>query len=331
MNPWIDNLRTPQKRNELILKPSLEKGAFDSHAVDCPFVYMHDDRYYMLFIGFDGVGYRTGLAYSDDLISWEKQGLLIDRGEKGSVTEYNIAFTQIIRENELFGLGQLKPIHNRYVGTYHAYPEPGYEAGAACIGIGYSNDLSSWELAEPVLFAEQGMEWEQGGLYKSWIVEHQGTFYMFYNAKTTEQQWHEQIGLASSTDLIHWERYAHNPIIQNGEKGAFDERFCSDPAVYWCEDHWVMVYFGLAADGHARNGVAISNDLLHWEKQNVLLIDVGAPGTIDSQHAHKACLFYKDKRLYHFYCAVSRETRPYIRGEGSWDELRGITYAYQTE
>ena len=60
----LSRLRTPHKRPNLLLAPSYKRGAYDSHAIDCPFVFSHDGRFYMTHIGWDGAGYRTGLASS---------------------------------------------------------------------------------------------------------------------------------------------------------------------------------------------------------------------------------------------------------------------------
>ena len=92
-------IRTPHKLGRLVLEPSFRKGDFDSHAVDCPFLFRHDGCYWMTRVGWDGAGYQTGLARSDDLLNWEKQGILIGRGPKGSVTEHNVAMTGILRDN----------------------------------------------------------------------------------------------------------------------------------------------------------------------------------------------------------------------------------------
>lgn len=118
----LARLRTPYKYPRLVLEPSFRAGRFDSHGVDAPFVFRHGNRFAMSFIGFDGIGYRTGLALSDDLLHWQKQGIWIDRGAPGSVTEFNVALTWILRDNNLFGAGRLRRVKGQYVGTYHAYP-----------------------------------------------------------------------------------------------------------------------------------------------------------------------------------------------------------------
>ena len=106
-----DLLRTPRKCGRLLVAPSLRRGEFDSHAVDAPFLFAAEGRYWMTYIGWDGIGYRTGLASSDDLLAWRKEGLILDRGPAGSPTQYNAALTCILRDNELFGAAALRRVN----------------------------------------------------------------------------------------------------------------------------------------------------------------------------------------------------------------------------
>ena len=191
-------LRTPYKYNKLVLEGSKVPGSFDEKAVDCPFVFRHDNRFYLSYVGFDGTGYQTGLASSDDLVSWEREGIMLARDLADPVTRYNVAAASILRENELYSPGRLIKVGGRYVCAWHAYPSAGYEQGAAVIGLAYSTDLKTWHREAPILHAQDGAEWERGGLYKPYLVKHGHTFYLFYNAKTAEKRWHEQTGVATS-------------------------------------------------------------------------------------------------------------------------------------
>jgi len=324
----LDRLRTPFKHGSLVLKPSYKRGAFDSHAVDCPFLFRHGDRYYMTYVGWDAIGYRTGLASSDNLLNWRKEGMILGRGPVGSVTEFNAALTCILRDNDLYGPSSLKKVDGRFIGTYHAYPRAGYESGPGAIGLCYGDDLYHWEIQEPILRAEDGMAWEAGGLYKSWLLEHEGTYYLFYNAKNRDRwPWIEQTGVALSNDLVHWERHGGNPVLRVGPGGSFDDLFASDPCVLRRGDAWIMFYYGNCSDGHARDSVAWSRDLLHWVKLDQILVDVGPPGSIDARHAHKPGIITRDRRLFHFCCAVSPASDPRM-GEIEHNEVRGIAVAH---
>jgi predicted GH43/DUF377 family glycosyl hydrolase len=316
--------RTPYKYGKLVLARSNDPEAFDSRSVDCPFVFQHNGLFYMTYVGWDGTGYQTGLASSEDLTSWKKEGCILRRDPASPVTRYNVALNWILRQNELQSAGELKRVRDRFLGVYHAYPNPGLEEGPAVIGLCWSNDLLHWEIDSPCLRPEDGADWENGGLYKPCLLERRGTYYLFYNAKTKslprEQGvgWREQTGIAASTDLKHWQRYAKNPIIPNGGPGSWDERFASDPCVLLDGDEWVVFYYSLDKAGKARDLLATGNDPFHPVKVNEILIDVGPPGSVDSTYAHKPSVVYHGGALYHFYCAVS----------GKWpNEVRGISVA----
>ena len=308
-------LKTPYKFNRLVIEPSYKAGEFDSHAVDCPSLFYHNGAYCMTYIGFDGIGYRTGLATSCDLVNWHKRGMILDRGPEGSITQYNAALNSILRDNELFSPANLKKVSGRYIGTYHTYPQPGYECGPGVIGLCFSEDLKNWEIGDLILEPDPGCPWEAGGLYKSWLLESENIYYLFYNAKNNSQwPWIEQIGVAVSNDLVNWTRHPGNPILKVGKTGAFDDLFASDPCILKHKDNWLMFYFGNSSDGHARDSVAVSKDLLNWKKTEEVLIDVGNSGSIDSLYAHKPGIITKEKTLYHFYCAVSLTEGKQVRG-----------------
>lgn len=309
------SLDTPYKIGSLVLAASNREGEFDRISVDCPFVFHRKGLFYMTFVAFDGTGYQTGLASSEDLVHWEKQGCILRRDPDSPITKFNIALNWILRENGLYSTGELTPVDSRYVGVYHAYPNSGYEQGAAVIGLCRGGDLSHWELEAPCLRAEDGAGWERGGLYKPCLVKNGSTYYLFYNAKNqAEARWHEQTGVATSTDLKNWQRYAGNPILRNGPPGSPDSRFASDPCVLRNGRLWALYYFGLDDRGVARDLVATSEDLLHPAKRTQVVIDVGPPGSVDSSYAHKPSLIAYKGDLYHFYCAVSRTAGREVRG-----------------
>jgi predicted GH43/DUF377 family glycosyl hydrolase len=318
--PTPPSLETPYKYGKLILSASTDSSAFDSKSVDCPFVFTNAGRFYIAYIGYDGTGYQTGLASSNNLVDWERQGCILHRDPQSEVTRYNVAMNWILRENDVRSAGALKKIHGRYLGAYHAYPNAGYESGPAVIGLCWSKDLLHWQLDPPFLRPEDGADWERGGLYKPCLVEYEGTFYLFYNAKTETLSsaqgggWHEQIGIATSKDLKTWTRYAGSPILRNGVKGAWDDRFASDPCVVRYSEGWAIFYYGLSSKGKARDLLAVGKDFYHPVKTDSILVDAGAPGSIDDDFAHKPSVVTHEGALYHFYCAVSGKYPNDVRG-----------------
>jgi hypothetical protein len=337
--------RTPYKYPELLLKGTGDKRDFDSLSVDDPIVFRTNGRFYMLYIGFDGTGYQTGLASSNDLLHWKREALVGPRDPASKWTKYNLALSSILRDKNLHGSGEALKVNGQYLGAWNAYPGAGYEEGAAVFGLATSEDLRHWALGEPILLPADGAAWEHGGLYRPDLLLDKGTYYLYYNAKTdalpkTEGGgWHEQTGVATSRDLKDWVRYAGNPILRNGPRGSAtyppgnplrdaapaipdsrDSRFASNPYVVKNGRQFGMFYFGFgyARPGRACEMLAVGDDPFHFRKVPEILIDTGAPGTIDETFAHKPSVIYHEGALYHFYCAVS----------GKWpNEVRGIAVA----
>ncbi|WP_448664033.1 hypothetical protein ACG3SL_04950 [Sphingomonas sp. CJ20] len=313
--------RTPYKYPKLILAGSGIPGSFDEKAVDCPFVFSANGKFYLTYVGFDGTGYQTGICESGNLVDWTRKGVILTRDPHDPITRFNIACASILRETELQSPARLVKVGGRYVAAWHAYPNAGYEEGAAVIGLAWSDDFRHWKRGPVILRPEDGAEWERGGLYKPYLVKVGDVFHLYYNAKTTGTPWTEQTGLAISKDLKTWHRHPANPLIRNGPEGAPDFRFASDPVVVSHRGQWGIIYFGLAQDGFARELLALGDSPTRFSKSAEVLIDVGAPGAVDDKYAHKPAVIHHDGALYHFYCAV----------RSKWpNEVRGLAVARST-
>jgi predicted GH43/DUF377 family glycosyl hydrolase len=172
--------RTPYRLGRLVLEKSADAEAFDSRFVDGPFVFAAGKLFYMTYYGFDGTGYQTGLAESDDLVHWRKRGLLLGRDPSSPITRYNVALASILREPGLRSRGRPIRVDGRYVASWNAYPSPGMEEGPAVIGLSRSDDLLRWTRDDrPILRPDEGGEWEQGGLYSSFLSRDGDTFYLY--------------------------------------------------------------------------------------------------------------------------------------------------------
>lgn len=333
-DPALARYMTPYKYGKPVLEGSGIEGRFDSRAVDIPFVFFHRGRFFMLYTGFDGIGYQSAFAVSDDLLHWEFYGMVLPRLSPGDTKRWDAVSASaswILRDNELFGGGGLKKYDGKYWMVYSSYPGAGYEQGPAEISLAWTDreDLSGWRrLEKPVYSWRDGADWEKGGLYKTCLVQTEDRFYLFYNAKNTEKPWIEQTGVAFSGDMLHWDRYGGNPVLRV-VPNSWQQRFVSEPCVFRDGDTWVNFYFG-NGPGHAQDGIAISKDLLHWELGAEPVIPHGEEGDIDQVHSHKASMIYHGGVLYHFYCAVRRwregdRTSSVLAKD--WNEYRCITVA----
>ncbi len=96
------------------------------------------------------------------------------------------------------------------------------------------------------------------------VIKLGGTFYMFYLGQDLASR--QRLGLARSSDGVHWEKLRSNPILELGAVGSFDESGLGEPAA-WSSGGWYwMLYTGRARDERRRIGLARSADGIHWTK-----------------------------------------------------------------
>ena len=271
------------------------------------------NQWYMSFIAFNGQGYNSFVAESDDLIHWKNPRLAMGFGKPGEFDHGGCVIGAFLYDSyDIRAPRMLKRRDGKFWTLYGCYPrQGGYELRPGYEGVATSNDGLVWRRAKnrPILSVSDADcgTWEKSCIYQPWLVEHDGRFYDFYNAA---QGGMEQTGLASSGDLLGWNRYSGNPVIRNRPKG-YDEQFASDPKVFRDGDHWVMFYFGVGRGG-AHIMAAFSRDLLHWTSHPEPLYKAGGhPGGLDKTYAHKISLVYRPENdtFYMYYCAVGNQGR----------------------
>jgi predicted GH43/DUF377 family glycosyl hydrolase len=303
MKSIYDQVKTPYKYG-VILKG--EKG----QRVDCPSVFRHNDKWYMMYIVFDGIGYETEIAESDDLLNWEKLGKILTH-KPGQWDGLQTAGYIALQNHQWGGSYELKKYKGRYWLSYIAGALKGYETDPLSIGIAWTKDPSKpieWDRHDqPVLTRDQPdvREFEALTQYKSNIIYDKEKrlgypFVMYYNGKKTSS--YERIGIAVSNDMINWKRYGAEPVIDNGSG------ISGDPQITKIGDVWVMFYFGAFYKPKAFDTFACSYDLVTWTKwQGPLTVYPSEPW--DNNYAHKPWIIKHDGVVYHFYCAVGDQGR----------------------
>ena len=111
----------------------------------------------------------------------------------------------------------------------------------------------------PVLSPAEEYE-KDGGVEDPRLVHFGDTYYLTYTGYNKKDA---QLCLATSTDLIHWERKG---VIIPADKGNWNVKWTKSGAIvpekidgkYW------MYFLGTSADNKDQAGLASSTDLLHW-------------------------------------------------------------------
>ena len=285
-------------------------------STDVPCVYQLPGqafKYYMSFIAFDGKGYNSFVAESEDLLTWENHRLAMGFGKEGDFDHGGCVIGAFLYESyDIKSPRVLKKREGKFWSLYGAYPrQGGYELRPGYEGIASSDDGRLWRRAknQPILAVQDTDcgSWEKDCIYQPWLVEHENRFFNFYNAANGGV---EQMGMSWSTNLLDWRRHDQNPVLRN-RKGGYDESFCSDGKVFRDGDHWTMFYFGVGRGG-AHIMVAFSRDLKEWTAHPQPLYKAGGhPDGLDRQYAHKISLVHNPKNdtFYMYYCATGNKGR----------------------
>jgi predicted GH43/DUF377 family glycosyl hydrolase len=306
MQRVYDEVRTPYKYGIV-----LPRG--EGESVDCPNIFRHGDKWYMLFVAIKNkVGYETYLAESEDLVHWKRLGKVLPFADAGW-DQWQADGSIALVDPTWGGSSELQQSDGKYWMSYFGGAKQGYEPDPLSIGLAWTTtptELRPWtRLAEnPVLTPDQAdaRPFEKATLYKSQILWDKAEmlgypFVMYYNGKQ-QGQGIERIGMAVSKDMVHWLRYGPGPVIDN-RKGI-----SGDPQIVHMGDLWVMFYFGFLWKPGAFDTFACSRDLVHWTKwDGPNLISSSEPW--DKTFAHKPWLVKHNGVVYHFYCAVGTEGR----------------------
>src|SRR5690349_6063361 len=151
-------------------------------------------------------------------------------------------------------------------------------AGTSRLGYAESKDgVHFTRRPEPVLSPEADYE-KDGGVEDPRLQKFGGTFYLTYTGYNKKDA---QLCLATSRDLIHWERKG---VILPAYKGNWNVAWTKSGAMapekiggkYW------MYWLGTSADKTDQMGLSSSEDLIHWTEETKTPVLPRRPGKFDS-------------------------------------------------
>ena len=163
----------------------------------------------------------------------------------------------------------------KYVMLYRAQDAQ----GTSRLGYAESTDGIHFERRpQPVLSPEAEYE-KSGGVEDPRLVKLHGTYYLTYTGYNTRDA---QLCLATSRDLIHWDRKG---VILPAYKGNWNTGWTKSGAIvpekvdgkYW------MYFLGTTPDKNDQMGLAYSTDLIHWTEATKTPVLPRRPGQFDSR------------------------------------------------
>jgi len=167
------------------------------------------------------------------------------------------------------------PHDGKYVMLYRAQDQQ----GTSRLGYAESDDgIHFTRRPAPVFVPEADYE-KDGGVEDPRLVKIGGTYYLTYTGYNKKDA---QLCLATSQDLLHWERKG---VILPANQGNWNVKWTKSGAIvpekiagrYW------MYFLGTAADGTDQMGLASSADLLHWTEETKTPVLPRRAGAFDSR------------------------------------------------
>jgi predicted GH43/DUF377 family glycosyl hydrolase len=175
---------------------------------------------------------------------------------------------------ERFGAAALFP-SIKFVMLYRAQDA----CGTSRLGYAESRDAIHFtRRPEPVLSPETDYE-KDGGVEDPRLQKFGDTYYLTYTGYNKKDA---QLCLATSRDLLHWERRG---VILPAYKGNWNVGWTKSGAIvsekvdgkYW------MYWLGTAADKTDQMGLSYSDDLIHWTEATQTPVLPRRPGMFDSR------------------------------------------------
>lgn len=314
MQQIYEEVKTPYKYGLVVVPQD------NSRKIDCPTVFRKGKDWFMSWIVFDGRGYETWLAKSEDLLKWEHLGRIMSFSDTTDWDNNQKAGYMALQNATWGGNYQLNKFQGKYWMSYFGGKDRGYEAGELAIGMAFTDRnpamAHEWQrIDHPVLTSTDSSVrwWENKKIFKSTVIEDKKKltgypFVMYYNANGDSSgnkpkwRWFERIGMAVSNDMVNWKRFGEGPVMHHpiGITG--------DAVLQKKGDLWIMFYFGAFWEGRkdAFNRFACSYDLVKWTDWNGDdLIKSSEP--YDEKFAHKSFVVKHKGVVYHFYCAVNNK------------------------
>jgi len=203
------SLCAPAKALERVLETpvlSPRENSWESAGTFNPAVIKRGKQYLMLYRAQDASGTsRLGYATSKDGIHFERNAAPVLYPEAPYEKDGGVVDPRLVEIN----------------GTYYL-TYTGYNKKDAQLCLATSNDLTRWERKGVILPAYKG-NWNVGWTKSGAILPQKidGKYWMYFLGTASDKS--DQMGLAYSTDLIHWTEATQTPVLPR-RAGQWDSR-----------------------------------------------------------------------------------------------------------
>jgi beta-fructofuranosidase len=169
--------------------------------------------------------------------------------------------------------------HLFYLQAPRTLGDPELRHHHATIGHAVSADFASWQVLPDALTPGEAGSWDDLAVWTGSAIAHGGGWSMLYTGiSRSEGGLVQRIGLATSTDLLHWEKHPDNPVLEADprfyeqlDQGRWRDQSWRDPWLFrHGDDGYVHALITARSpcgppDGAGVVAHARSRDLVAWE------------------------------------------------------------------
>ena len=168
--------------------------------------------------------------------------------------------------------------HLFYLQAPRTLRDPSLRHLNASVGHAVSDDLSSWRILPDALRPGSPGSWDDLAIWTGSAIADGGRWHMLYTGVGSAEEGRVQrIGLASSDDLVRWEKHPANPVLEADPRwyelldpARWRDQSWRDPWLFRADDGLVHVLITARSrtgppDGAGVVAHARSRDLVAWE------------------------------------------------------------------
>jgi predicted GH43/DUF377 family glycosyl hydrolase len=157
-----------------------------------------------------------------------------------------------------------RPVVVRRGGTYHLW-YTGQAKGHSRIGYSTSLDGRHWKRASPQPVLEAALAWEGVAVMCPFVMWDEATkvWRMWYSGGGQYEP--NAIGYATSSDGVHWSKYADNPVLTPDRSAHWESQRVTAAQIVRLKGWYYSFYIGFRDIDHAQIGMARSKDgVTNW-------------------------------------------------------------------
>ncbi|HZD58436.1 MAG TPA: hypothetical protein VE136_17010, partial [Anaerolineales bacterium] len=170
--------------------------------------------------------------------------------------------------------------HIYYLQAPRSLGDPELRHWNVSIGHAVSQDLRNWQILPDALKPDTASgTWDNYTTWTGSVIQRDGLWHLLYTGTNREERGRiQRVGLATSEDLINWQKHPQNPLLTSSSswyeefgESSWHEQAWRDPWVFRHPRDGRFYAFITArtrhgsSDGRGVIASARSDDLIHWE------------------------------------------------------------------